>query len=52
VLAWIAEGETNPEIAAILGLSPRTIGNHLARVYARLGVETRPAAARIALTTR
>jgi DNA-binding NarL/FixJ family response regulator len=33
-------------------LSPRTIGNHLARVYTRLGVETRTAAARIALTAR
>ena len=52
VLAWVAEGKTNPEIAAILGLSPRTIGNHLARVYARLGVETRTVAARIALTAR
>jgi DNA-binding CsgD family transcriptional regulator len=52
VLAWVAEGKTNPEIGAILGLSPRTIGNHLARVYARLGVETRTAAARIALTAR
>ncbi len=50
VLAWVAEGKTNPEIAAILGLSPRTVGNHLARIYARLGVETRTAAARIALT--
>jgi DNA-binding CsgD family transcriptional regulator len=52
VLAWVAEGKTNPEIAAILGLSPRTIGNHLARIYDRLGVETRTAAARIALTAR
>lgn len=50
VLAWVAEGKTNPEIAAILGLSPRTVGNHLARIYACLGVETRTAAARIALT--
>ena len=52
VLAWVAEGKTNPEIAAILGLSPRTVGNHLARIFARLGVETRTAAARIALTAR
>jgi DNA-binding CsgD family transcriptional regulator len=34
VLAWVAEGKTNPEIAAILGLSPRTVGNHLARIFA------------------
>jgi DNA-binding CsgD family transcriptional regulator len=52
VLAWVAEGKTNPEIAEILGLSPRTVGNHLARIYARLGVETRTAAARVALTGR
>jgi DNA-binding CsgD family transcriptional regulator len=52
VLAWVAEGKTNPEIGAILGLSPRTVGNHLARIFARLGVETRTAAARIALTAR
>ncbi len=52
VLAWVAEGKTNPEIAAILGLSPRTVGNHLARIFARLGVETRTAAARIALIAR
>lgn len=50
VLTWVAEGKTNPEIATILGLSPRTVGNHLARIYAQLGVETRTAAARIALT--
>jgi len=50
VLAWVAEGNTNPEIGAILGLSPRTVGNHLARIYDRHGVETRTAAARIGLT--
>jgi DNA-binding CsgD family transcriptional regulator len=50
VLAWVAEGKTNLEVAAIRGLSPRTVGNHLARIYTRLGVETRTAAARIALT--
>lgn len=50
VLGWVAEGKRNPEIAAIPGLSPRTVGHHLARTYARLGVENRTAAARIALT--
>ena len=43
-------GQTNSEIGSILGLSPHAIGNHLAPVYDRLGVETRTAAARIALT--
>jgi DNA-binding CsgD family transcriptional regulator len=50
VLAWVAEGKTNPEIGQILGLSGRTVGKHLERVYAKLGVETRTAAARIALS--
>jgi DNA-binding CsgD family transcriptional regulator len=50
VLAWVAQGKTNPEIASIAGLSGRTVGKHLERVYAKLGVETRTAAARIALS--
>jgi DNA-binding CsgD family transcriptional regulator len=50
VLAWVAEGKTNAEIGGILGLSSRTVGKHLERVYAKLGVETRTAAARIALS--
>jgi DNA-binding CsgD family transcriptional regulator len=50
VLAWVAQGKTNPEIGRIAGLSGRTVGKHLERVYAKLGVETRTAAARIALS--
>lgn len=45
VLLWVAQGKTNPEIALILGLSPRTVGKHLERVFPKLGVETRTAAA-------
>jgi DNA-binding CsgD family transcriptional regulator len=50
VLAWVAQGKTNPEIGRIAGLSGRTVGKHLERVYAKLGVETRTAAARVALS--
>jgi DNA-binding CsgD family transcriptional regulator len=50
VLRWVAQGKTNPEIASILGTSPRTVGKHLEHVYAKLGVETRTAAAAMALT--
>jgi DNA-binding CsgD family transcriptional regulator len=50
VLAWVAQGKTNAEIGRIAGLSGRTVGKHLERVYAKLGVETRTAAARVALS--
>jgi DNA-binding NarL/FixJ family response regulator len=50
VLVWVARGKTNRDIAEILGLSPRTINKHLEHVFAKLGVETRTAAAAIALS--
>jgi DNA-binding CsgD family transcriptional regulator len=45
VLAWVARGKTNPEIAELLWLSPGTVRKHLENVYAKLGVNTRTAAA-------
>jgi DNA-binding CsgD family transcriptional regulator len=49
VLAWVAEGKRDSEIAMILAVSPRTVNHHLERVYRKLGVETRTAAAARAL---
>ncbi len=49
VLWWVTEGKTNPEIGIILGRSARTVQIHLNRVYRKLGVETRTAAAALAL---
>ncbi|THT95899.1 LuxR family transcriptional regulator [Lampropedia puyangensis] len=40
VLAWTAAGRRQIEIAATLGLSERTIENHLRRIRKRLGVVT------------
>jgi DNA-binding CsgD family transcriptional regulator len=45
VLHWVAEGKTNKDIGTILRSSPRTVGKHLERVFSKLGVETRTAAA-------
>ena len=45
VLEWVAAGKTNRDIAAIVGARPRTIEKHLERIYEKLGVETRTAAA-------
>jgi DNA-binding CsgD family transcriptional regulator len=49
VLTWVTVGKTNPEIAVILGLSPRTVQTHLERIFEKLGVENRTAAAALAL---
>jgi DNA-binding CsgD family transcriptional regulator len=44
VLAWVARGKTNAEVAEMLWVSPTTIRKHLENVYAKLGVHTRTAA--------
>jgi CheY-like chemotaxis protein/DNA-binding CsgD family transcriptional regulator len=48
VLYWVAKGKTNRDIGDILGSSPATVKKHLERVYVKLGVETRTAAASVA----
>jgi DNA-binding CsgD family transcriptional regulator len=45
VLALVAEGATNVDIAAHLGIRPGTVKKHLERIFHRLGVENRTAAA-------
>jgi DNA-binding CsgD family transcriptional regulator len=45
VLAWVARGKTNAQIAELLWLAPSTVRKHLENVYAKLGVRTRTAAA-------
>ncbi len=51
VLYWVAQGKTNPEIALILGTALKTVKKHLQRVFEKLGVETRTAAALCAAET-
>ena len=45
VLHWVALGKSDRQVAAILGISPRTVQKHLQNVYPKLGVESRTAAA-------
>lgn len=49
VLMWVAKGKTNRDIGDILGMSPRTVNKHLEHIYVKLGVETRTAAAALAM---
>jgi DNA-binding NarL/FixJ family response regulator len=49
VLRQLAAGQTDREIAAALFVSPKTASNHVASILAKLGVETRTAAAAFAL---
>lgn len=49
VLYWVVKGKINRDIADIIGSSPATVKKHLERVFAKLGVETRTAAAAMAM---
>ena len=49
VLGWVSKGKTNRDIGEILGMSPRTVNKHLEHIYEKLGVETRTAAAAMAM---
>ena len=41
VLEKLAEGQSNKEIARILGLSPNTVKTHIANLFAKLEVARR-----------
>jgi len=45
VLRHLARGKTNKEIGLLLGISPRTVQNHVAHAYDKLGVYSRAGAA-------
>jgi DNA-binding CsgD family transcriptional regulator len=44
VLANVADGRTNGEVASLLGISAETVRKHLEHVYDKLDVHTRTAA--------
>lgn len=41
VSRWICEGKANSEIAAILGISPRTVHKHVEHIFEKTGVASR-----------
>ncbi|MEI8235409.1 MAG: DNA-binding response regulator [Verrucomicrobiota bacterium] len=44
VMAWVAQGKSNSDIATILVSSPRTVAKHIEHIFAKLNVESRTAA--------
>ena len=52
VMHWLACGQTDAEIAALLFISPRTVQKHLKHIYVKPGVETRTAVVVCALALR
>jgi DNA-binding response OmpR family regulator/DNA-binding CsgD family transcriptional regulator len=50
VLYWVVKGKINRDIGDIVGSSPMTVKKHLERVFVKLGVETRTAAAAMAMS--
>ena len=52
VLHWVSAGKNNHEIGDILGTTPRAVDKHLEHVLTKLGVETRTAAAELAVSSR
>lgn len=48
VLALVAQGRSNKEIAAELVISDRTVARHVSNIFAKLGVSTRTAASAFA----
>ena len=49
VLALLTAGLVNKEIARRLNVSPKTVGNHIEHIYAKLGVANRAGAALLAI---
>lgn len=51
VLHWVVQGKSNAEIGIILNIAVDTVKKHIYRVYQKLGVENRTAAAMFAMKT-
>jgi non-specific serine/threonine protein kinase len=52
VLRLLVEGRSNPEIAAELAISPKTVSIHVTNILAKLGADSRTAAASFAIRHR
>src|SRR5205085_9913309 len=49
VLVIAARGGTTRAVATTLGISPKTAGNHIERIYSKIGISSRAEAAMFAM---
>jgi DNA-binding NarL/FixJ family response regulator len=49
ILKLVAEGKSNPEVAATIGLTPRTVETYRLRLMRKLGIENLPSLVRYAI---
>ncbi len=49
MLVLIAQGASTRQVAQTLGISPRTAGTHIERIYTKTGASTRAQAALFAV---
>jgi len=49
IVRLVADGKTNIEVAAILGLSPRTVETYRLRLMRKLGIEGLPSLVKYAI---
>jgi DNA-binding CsgD family transcriptional regulator len=49
VLRLVARGHPNKQVAARLGITPKTVGHHVEHIYAKAGVTTRAGATLFAM---
>lgn len=49
VLLWVAQGKSNADVATILGMSEKTVKQHMGSIFEKLGVENRNAASMMAV---
>jgi DNA-binding NarL/FixJ family response regulator len=49
VLIWVAQGKSNGDVASILGMSEKTVKQHLGVCFQKMGVESRNAATVMAI---
>lgn len=51
IVRLVADGNTNLEVAAVLGLSPRTVETYRLRLMKKLGIEGLPSLIKYAIRT-
>lgn len=49
VMAWVAQGKSNGDIAMLLDMSERTVKHHVSQCFQKMGVENRSAATLMAV---